>query len=141
VSPRRRLYLVAMEHIENWDENGMVYTWVLARSKTQAAAMFAAAMGPTFSVLDYGADHANPKSPYVYWVQAGAKKVQTALKAMGLNDLAEDREQLAILDPVTFDEEAGARPEDRDGIAYIYMSAEEGPYDSPLWGLFYALDS
>ena len=69
---KNKVYVVTPVQIENWNEGGALYSIVFARSKTQAAAAYAAKHG----YRDFGLDKANPDDPYVYEVKTPARRLR-----------------------------------------------------------------
>jgi len=73
-----KVYVVTPVKIENWDETGTYYRIVLAQSKTQAAAAYAASEGENPGY--YGIDESNPADPYVYPVKIPYAILRTLLQ-------------------------------------------------------------
>ncbi len=70
---KNKVYVVTPVQIENWDEGGAHFLIVFARSKTQAAAAYAA---EDLVSEGFGLDEANPDDPYVYEVKIPARRLR-----------------------------------------------------------------
>ena len=84
---KNRVYVVTPTKIENWDEGGSYYKIVFARSREQAAAVYAA-----YDMINdgFGIDEANPEDPYVYRIRASARELRRILGKDGYRALIEE---------------------------------------------------
>lgn len=82
-----RVFVVTPTKIENWDEGGAYYRIVFARSREQAAAVYAA-----YDMIHegYGLDEANPEDPYVYRIRVSARELRRILGGNGYRALIEE---------------------------------------------------